>query len=293
MEQAPQPSLKIGLWAYHVEPVLGADKKKVMDKGIAIQRHGRTHIWTVGETGRLSDADCSSLQQTRNIFSRYQSQLDLYSATLNDNAVRTWLFVRDIDRNYAGLVAARRDFFSQNGLTEKTHYIASTGIEGRHLDPEVLVSMDAYAIAGLNPAQVRFLKAPDHICSTNRYGVTFERGVSVDYGDRRHVFISGTASIDNEGNVSHLGDPGRQLRQISTNISALLSDAQATDEDIAQLIVYVRDAADAGAAQRHIDRRYPGTPGMVVQAPVCRPQWLAEIECLAIKKISDNRFAPY
>ena len=31
---------------------------------------------------------------------------------------------------------------------------------------------------------------------TYEYGVTFERGTAVTYGDRRHVFIAGTASID-------------------------------------------------------------------------------------------------
>ena len=52
-----------------------------------------------------------------------------------------------------------RSFYHAESLREKTHYIASTGIEGRHADPSVLVQMDSYAVDGLEPGQVQFLYA--------------------------------------------------------------------------------------------------------------------------------------
>ena len=71
--------------------------------------------------------------------------------TLSANCLRTWLFVQNVDVNYAGVVKARRELFVTQGLTEQTYYIASTGIEGRHADPDVRVQMDAYAVEGLRP----------------------------------------------------------------------------------------------------------------------------------------------
>ena len=104
------------------------------------------------------------------------------------------------------MVKARKEVFITQNLTEKTHYIASTGIEGRHADPSVLVQMDSYAVDGLEPGQIQFLYAPTHLNPTYEYGVTFERGTAVTYGDRKQVFISGTASIDNRGEIVYPGD---------------------------------------------------------------------------------------
>lgn len=95
--------------------------------------------------------------------------------TLASHCVRTWFFVQNVDVNYAGVVKARKEVFITQNLTEKTHYIASTGIEGRHADPSVLVQMDSYAVDGLEPGQIQFLYAPTHLNPTYEYGVTFER----------------------------------------------------------------------------------------------------------------------
>ena len=42
--------------------------------------------------------------------------------------------------------------------------------------------LDTYAIKGLNNEQVRFLQAKEYLCPTHKYGVTFERGVMIDFG---------------------------------------------------------------------------------------------------------------
>ena len=101
-----------------------------------------------------------------------------------------------------GMVKARAAAFEREGLNRETHYIASTAIEGRQADPNALVSMDAYAIEGIKQDQVTYLHAPTHLNRTHDYGVTFERGTAVDFADRRHVYISGTASINNKGEIN-------------------------------------------------------------------------------------------
>ncbi len=69
--------------------------------------------------------------------------------SLLKNCVRTWLFVRDIDMEYAGVVKGRNRAFEESGLTAKTRFIASTGIGGRQADSTVSVVCDTYSVFGL------------------------------------------------------------------------------------------------------------------------------------------------
>ena len=145
------------------------------------------------------------------------------------------------------------------------------------------VSLDSYAIAGLRPEQVEYLCAPDHLCPTHDYGVTFERATAVSYADRRHVFISGTASIDHTGRILHEGDVIRQLDRTLENIEALLAKAGANLGDLAVILVYLRDPADAAAIEAaSCTNAWARVAYVMVDAPVCRPGWLIEIEGIAI-----------
>ena len=47
--------------------------------------------------------------------------------TLRDDCQRTWLYVADIDNQYAGMVRARNDLFVTQGLTADTHFMAIRG----------------------------------------------------------------------------------------------------------------------------------------------------------------------
>lgn len=177
-------------------------------------------------------------------------------------------------------------FFAQ-GLTNDTHFIASTGIAGRQADPNVLSQMDSYAVAGIQPSQIRHLYAPSHLNRTSDYGVSFERGTCVDYDDRRHVFISGTASIDNKGQVVKPGDiVGQTLRMIE-NVEALLDEAECSFDDMGQIIVYLRDIADYTVVSGLMKDRFADMPLLIVHAPVCRPGWLIEMECMGVKKLKN------
>jgi enamine deaminase RidA (YjgF/YER057c/UK114 family) len=153
--------------------------------------------------------------------------------------------------------------------------------------------MDAYAIAGLHKEQVRYLHGSSHLNATHEYGVTFERGVAVQYGDRRHVIISGTASIDIRGEIVHVGDVLSQANRIYDNIAVLLLEGGAGITDIAHLIIYHRDIADRVVISEWAATHYPEIPSMIVHANVCRPGWLLEIECMAIVNQSDTRFADF
>lgn len=244
------------------------------------------HIWHTSMKGCGPDS-CS---QTDSIFRNYADSLAKEGCTIPENCIRTWLFVQNVDVNYAGVVKGRRNHFDETGLTKDTHYIASTGIAGRTAESTSTVMMDAYAVDGLAAEQITYLKGASHLNPTHEYGVTFERGTSVDYGDRRHVFISGTASIDNKGEIVHPGDVGRQTLRMLENVEVLLAEAECTFDDVMHMIVYLRDIADHEQVSSMFQERFPEHPKVFVWAPVCRPGWLVEMECMAVRPIINNEY---
>ena len=295
VQQPPLNGSKASLWLYFVENVqMSGDPDGAR---IMIRPHYR-HLFNtqlhervvVESQSPLMALPASSGHQTNRIFYRYLQNLSNHGCTLERNCIRTWIYVQDVDVQYTGMVVARREYFEREGLTPETHYIASTGIEGRYKFPDVLVFMDAYAIEGIEPSQISYLHAPSHLNPTYEYGVTFERGTSVDYGDRRHIFISGTASINKRGEIEHTLDIEQQTVRTFENVKALLSEAGAGMADVISMIVYLRDTADYAIVNRYLDTCYPTTPRLTLLAPVCRPGWLVEVECIAIKSIDNKEF---
>ena len=285
IQQAPMNGTKIALWTWFYTGMVAETK----ENGMLVSSHnGYTHLWTGGACNRASNSE----YQTRLLLNDYVMQLLEQGAKLAHDCIRTWFFVQNVDVNYAGVVKARKEVFVTQNLTEKTHYVSSTGIEGRHADPTVLVTMDTYAVKGLQPEQIQFLYARTHLNPTYEYGVTFERGTAVHYGDRKQIFISGTASIDNKGNIVHTGDILRQAGRMMENIAALLAEANATLGDVMQAVVYLRDTSDYHVVDRFFREQYPDFPHIIVHAPVCRPGWLIETECIAVVPNDEAAYRP-
>lgn len=286
VEQSPLDGTKIALWVYLQKGV----QTQVLHNGLFEVKHSAyRHFWGGSAFNRAANSE----YQTRLLLNDYVMQLMEQGCKLADSCIRTWLFVQNVDVNYAGVVKARNEVFVTQNLTEKTHYIASTGIGGRHADPKVTVQMDTYAVAGLKPEQIHYLYAPTHLNPTYEYGVSFERGTYVDYGDRRQVFISGTASINNKGEVVYPGDIRKQTERMWENVEVLLKEAGCTFNDLGQMIVYLRDIADYAVVKGMYDKRFPDTPKVFVHAPVCRPAWLIEMECMGVKACGNKDYAPF
>ena len=278
IQQSPLNGSKIALWVY----LVGAEaevRNEADDLHSTLMIHnGYQHVWTMG----LSSNEGTSGEQTTTLLNRYEQLLADYGGTLAENCIRTWFFVRDVDTQYHGLVVARRENFAQQGLTAQTHYIASTGIGGNPADPKAIIQLGCYALLGFQPAQQRYLYAPTHLNRTYEYGVTFERGTLMEYGDRGHIYISGTASINNKGEVMHVGDVALQTRRMWENVEQLLAEGGMTYDNVMQIIVYLRDIADYQLVDRMFKERFPQIPRVITLAPVCRPTWLIEMECIAV-----------
>jgi 2-iminobutanoate/2-iminopropanoate deaminase len=118
---------------------------------------------------------------------------------------------------------------------------------------------------------------------------SFSRGMRIDLNGLSILLISGTASIDENGVSVHIGDFRAQLRRTYDNITGLLESEGCTWHDIVRTSCYLRD----------IDRDYdvfneertkffaeqgldplPASTG--IQAHLCRPDLLIEIEAIAM-----------
>jgi enamine deaminase RidA (YjgF/YER057c/UK114 family) len=118
---------------------------------------------------------------------------------------------------------------------------------------------------------------------------SFSRGMRLDLNGLVVLLISGTASIDENGETVHVGNFRAQCRRTFYNITGLLEAEGATWHDVVRTTFYLRD----------IDRDYrefneertafykeqgldplPASTG--IQAKLCRPELLVECEAIVI-----------
>ena len=281
IQQPPLDGSKVAVWLY----LQKGTEVVPMNNSTVVRHNGYQHVWTFG---LMDSTSATSYMQTWQTLFIYIDILKLFQATLEKNCVRTWFFVRDVDTQYGGLVKSRRECFVEQGLTPETHYIASTGIGGTPSDPKALVQLDSYAMTGFEPAQQRYLYGLSHLNRTIEYGVTFERATLMQYGDRNHVYISGTASINNKGEVMRVGNVQQQTLRMWENVETLLNEGGMSYDDVMQIIVYLRDSADYEMVKRMFEQKFPQIPTVFTLAPVCRPTWLIEMECMAVKKAKND-----
>lgn len=121
------------------------------------------------------------------------------------------------------------------------------------------------------------------------YGSAFSRGLRLDFNGATMLLISGTASIDEHGRTVHVGDFRGQLRRTFDNISALLASEGATWKDVVRTRCFLRDI-DRDYADFNLGRNeffheqgldpFPASTG--IEAKLCRPDLLIEIEAMAI-----------
>jgi len=118
---------------------------------------------------------------------------------------------------------------------------------------------------------------------------SFSRGMRIDLNGLTILLISGTASIDENGVSVHIGDFQAQLRRTYHNITGLLESEGATWHDIVRTTCYLRDIdRDYDTFNRERTKFFqeqglnpvPASTG--IQAILCRPELLIEIEAIAM-----------
>ena len=118
---------------------------------------------------------------------------------------------------------------------------------------------------------------------------SFSRGMRIDIGGVCILLISGTASIDEEGETVHVGDLRAQCQRTYHNITGLLESEGATWHDIVRTTCYLRDIDRDYAAFNEERTAFfqeqgldplPASTG--IQAKLCRPELLVEAEAIVM-----------
>jgi enamine deaminase RidA (YjgF/YER057c/UK114 family) len=235
-----------------------------------------------------------------------------------ESIVRTWYYLGSIvddeapggPQRYKELNRARAAYYDgvsflgecvPPGLaTASPVYPASTGIGtgGRSLWLAALAIK--HAPAGLVTVPIENPSQTAAFAYADRYGPKspqFARAMAVAMpGQAAAIIVSGTASII-ASESRHLGDVRAQTHQTLDNIATLVAEPNlarhgltglgATLDDLAQVRVYVKrpdDCAAVAAACR--ERLGAHVPILYVQADVCRPDLLVEIEGVAFTRVS-------
>jgi enamine deaminase RidA (YjgF/YER057c/UK114 family) len=135
------------------------------------------------------------------------------------------------------------------------------------------------------------ISAPEVLNEAYHYSKpsSFSRGLRLDIKGITILLISGTASVDESGRTVHVGDFRAQTWRTYQNITHLLEAEGATWKDAIRTTCYLRDIERDYEAFNEIRTQFfkeqgldplPASTG--IQAILCRPDLLVEIEAMAI-----------
>ncbi len=226
----------------------------------------------------------SAYEQTLGMFGLAEALLQQAGMEFRD-VVRTWIHLRQIDRDYGDLNRARRSFFAARGIDPVP---ASTGIGGGPVSEAHDLCLGLYAVKS-GHAPVRTVMTSPTLNEAVQYGADFVRGMRMVETNKVALHVSGTASIDEHGRTAHPGNFDAQADRMFVNIAALLEGQGANFGDVVSAITYLKHSEDAGRLREKLrEAGFEGFPHAMVVAPICRPDLLCETEALAVVLKSDG-----
>jgi enamine deaminase RidA (YjgF/YER057c/UK114 family) len=165
------------------------------------------------------------------------------------------------------------------------------GLLGPHGDP-LPAPAEWAPVRGKGSVRRRAISNPSVLNEAYRYAkpASFSRGLCAELRANTSVlFISGTASVDEQGRTIHAGDFRAQCWRTFRNITELLRAEGATWQDVMRTSCYLRDIErdyqDFNQVRTYFLRSQnldplPASTG--IQARLCREDLLVEIEAIAL-----------
>lgn len=221
----------------------------------------------------------------------YRRLFRLLDAQELPNLWRVWNYLADINRETDGLERyrqfniGRQDAFlaCRRGATGNVPAACALGLAGGPLSIAFMAGATP-AVPVENPRQVSAYNYP---ADYGPRSPTFSRAALVYPPGQEILFVSGTASIVGHRTV-HPDDAVGQCRESLANVGAVLAEANRLARTPAYALgelvyrVYVRHAADFPAVRETLADMLGAAAEIVyVQADICRPDLLLEIEAMA------------
>ena len=252
----------------------GAKSSGPKSSGLRVDLGDEARFFAAGLGGSGDNAH----EQTLGMFGLAEELLNKAGMDFRD-VVRTWIYLRDMERDYDSLNKARRAFFNARNIDPVP---ASTGIGGAPASASHDLSLGIYAVKAATPP-VRTVMTSPTLNEAMSYGADFVRGLRVPEANRVALHVSGTASIDENGKSAHRDDFDAQAERMLLNIAALLEGQGASFSDVVSAIAYVKHPENADRLRVILENAgFSGFPIAMVEAPICRPDLLCETEVLAL-----------
>lgn len=247
--------------------------------GKIVEIGGVRTLYLGNVTGGWSGDGMGFPEQAAAMFRRAEACLRREGMSFKD-VVRTWIYVAEMEKNYDAFNRARNEFFAVRGISPPP---ASTGIQGGIHPSDRQCALDLRAVPGDGCSRAKPIHTPG-MNEATEYGSSFARGMRVTLADRSVVYISGTASIDEKGGVVHVGDIEGQVNRMLLNVEQLLQGQGATVDDLVSAITYLKRPEFMQPFREVCRRRgFPERiPNTLCVAEVCRPEWLCEMEAVAV-----------
>ncbi|MBL7076249.1 MAG: translation initiation inhibitor [Kiritimatiellae bacterium] len=228
-----------------------------------------------------ADVTASREEQARSVFERMGEALESIGMKSTD-IVRTWLYLDRLLDWYDPFNTVRTTWFNEQGIFD--HMVpASTGIGAANPFGAALTA-GLIAVQPLSDAAKIEPVASPLQCPALDYSSSFSRAVEIGVHDHRTLYISGTASIDPDGNSVHLGDAEQQVDLTMRVVAAILESRGMSWNDAVRGIAYFKNITqdkpiyDAYCKANNI----PNFPLAISHADVCRDDLLFEIEVDAV-----------
>ena len=251
-----------------------------LTSGKIVEIGDHKHLYVTGINGcdAAGDIPADFREQSDNMFGKMPSLVEPHGAKFTD-VLRTWCYLDDIDRDYDEFNLSRNAFFLQEGVQRMP---ASTGIRSGLQPQGALCATDLYALLTPESAGIELMHTPT-LNEAAEYGSSFARGMKVELPEKTVLYISGTASVDELGATVHLDDVRKQIERMLLNIRELLAPHGSTFADTTQAITYLKQA-DYYDLFRQILGEWDilTVPNTIVEAGVCRPNLLCEMELIAM-----------
>jgi enamine deaminase RidA (YjgF/YER057c/UK114 family) len=246
----------------------------VRSGGRLVRLGDQTTLYTTNVYGTGQNA----VEQARDMFRAAERLIDQCDMSFRD-VVRTWIHLRDINRDYDALNQARREFFRDCGIERRP---ASTGIQGIPFPDAHDFSMSLYAVSSPRPLDLVQMSTP-FLNEAWTYGADFSRGLRLTEANKVALYVSGTASVDEAGRTVHVGNGEAQADRMLRNIASLLDQQGAGFQDVISGVTYLKNASEAPMLRSLFRRRgFDGFPCVLVEAPLCRSDLLCETEVVAM-----------
>jgi len=227
------------------------------------------------------DEQVSGYDQTKDIFEKSHKILQSLGVNFSDT-IRTWLFARDILSWYGDLNKARNQFFGHHNIYDKL-IPASTGIGVVNTHNKALVANLLAVEAKTSKVTAKAVNSPLQGEATE-YKSSFSRAVKLVTPNSDRLYISGTASIDKEGNTVFIDDTSAQIKTTMEVVEAILNEANMSWEDTVSSLAYFKHRRDFSLFDGYCRGAGITLPHVKVQADVCRDDLLFELELDAIIK---------